>query len=98
MDRLESGLADLSANVVAQGALVTSRLDSLDAKVADLSALVQDMLQGLQGVATSARQDQIIAALTTITQDLEPTKARSIGLDLSHVTTQPQPRPSKAGP
>ncbi len=99
MDRLETGVDDLNAAVTAQLARTAATVDAFGAKVEDLASLVQDMLQGLQGVATSALQQQEIDLLNEILADVTPDKRpASIGLDLTHVTTEPQPKPSKPGP
>ncbi len=95
MDRLESGFADLSASIVAQGALVTSRLDSVDGKVSDLSALVEDMLQGLQGVATSALQQKEIDLLNALVVDVAPiNRPTQIAGDPTSISALKQPLPA----
>lgn len=70
----------------------------LNTNIVNVVSLMQAIIDGLGGVATSDVQQQEVALLTKIVQFIDQTGPIALGLDLSNSTAEPQAAPSKSGP
>jgi archaellum component FlaC len=75
-----------------------AQFTALDERLNNLETLIEVTIQGLKGVANYQTQVEEIDLLNQIAGNVSQTRAISIGLDLSSLTTVPQAVPSKPGP
>ena len=90
-DSLDAAINDLTTTLTAQIALFNTA-------VSNLLSLLQVMINAFQGAATLDGQNQMIALLEELKNFTSPERPKTIGLDLTHVITTPQPVPAKPGP
>ncbi len=90
-DSLDAAVENLTTTLTAQIAM-------FDTAVSNLLSLLQVLINAFQGAATLDAQNQMLARLQELLNFTSPERPKTIGLDLTHVTTTPQPTPAKQGP
>jgi hypothetical protein len=87
----QAAFAELNASL-------NAKIDTFNAGLSDLLTLLKALIQALQGVATTEKQDQEIAFLQQLVQATGFERPKTIGLDVTNVVKTPQPIPAKPGP
>ena len=95
---LAGQLANLKDAVSTLARNTALQIDALNEDVTNLITLWKVLIDGLGGVATSAKQDEEIALVTSIVEYVQPKHPASIEIDFSNVATVEQPVPTKPGP
>lgn len=79
-------------------ASANAAIANLNTTLANLAQLLQVAILGLQQVASSSTQQQILTLLQEIYELLAPLRPSTIGLDPAATATVSQKTPSKPGP
>jgi hypothetical protein len=94
---INARLDSLDAKLDAISASFSSKLDAFNVQNAQLTLLLEAMIQAFQGVATLDAQNQMAVLLTELVQATSPEKPASLRLDTTSPVTTPQPIPAELG-
>lgn len=94
----ELSITNILRDQTAAIAGLSGQVAVLNTNIVNVVSLMQAIIDGLGGVATSDVQQQEVALLAKIVQFIDQTGPIALGLDLSNSTVEAQATPPRSGP